>query len=257
MTTSPLHLAASAALLLFSPLAAPTALAEEGPAPCVKSLDRVVLTLTPEAAEALTEAETLRLAEILDATHAAVQADFPALADGVRVELGLMDRDLEMVGGVTGRADAPGEIVISVSTLFPGGTAAAIETGLASTFAHELHHLVRGWTIRGNHFGPGIDIAAVNEGLAVVYAESLTGASFAGNTPPDAQTAQAWALEVRALPRNANYGEWMFQHPDGRMAVGYRAGSFLVREALGGSGLSVIELSEKSPEEIWSLSGVE
>jgi hypothetical protein len=229
MTTPSLPLAASAALLILFPMAAPPVLADDPSKPLARSQGRIELSLAPDAAAALSEAETARLTEILETTHAAVQADFPALTDGVRVELSLMDRDLEMVGGVTGRADAPGEIVIAISSVYPGGVSAAIETGLASTFAHELHHLVRGWTIQGNHFGPGIDIAAVNEGLAVAYSESLTGQAFAGNAPPEAETAHAWALEVRALPR----------------------------DALAGSGLDIIELSEKSPEEIWDLSGLE
>ncbi|EAP88887.1 hypothetical protein OA2633_01024 [Oceanicaulis alexandrii HTCC2633] len=67
----------------------------------------------------------------------------------------------------------------------------------------------------------------------------------------------AWAEEIRALPQNANYGEWMFAHPDGREAIGYRTGAELVRRAMANSGLGIVELSAYSPDEIWRMAGFE
>ncbi|MBL4544443.1 MAG: hypothetical protein JKP95_00420 [Oceanicaulis sp.] len=77
------------------------------------------------------------------------------------------------------------------------------------TGLHEMHHLARGWTIENNAFGPGIAIAAANEGLAEIYAEAYEGRETAYE-PLDADTFRAWAEEIRALPRRANYGHWMF-----------------------------------------------
>jgi len=60
---------------------------------------------------------------------------------------------------------------------------------------------------------------------------------------------------VRALPVNADYGQWMFSHPDGREAIGYRIGLELVRRAMQRSGLDIVALSEASPEAIWEMAG--
>jgi uncharacterized protein YjaZ len=202
-------------------------------------------------------AERTRIQSVLDATHAAVRADFPQLADSLSVTVVPVDRDLSSVGGVAGRADAPGQILIEISTTGEGGTVAAISQGLAAAFAHELHHLVRGWTIMGNHYGPGIAIAAANEGLAVAYSEHLTGQVFAGNRPPEDAVARAWAAEIRALPVDAHYGEWMFAHPDGREGIGYRTGRFIVQRAMENSGRDVISLTSATPEEVWALAGLD
>jgi len=194
---------------------------------------------------------------ILSNTYRQVKAIYPDLADEVNVSVRTLERDLTMVGHVTGMAAAPGRIVIMISSLHPHSLEQAARDGLAGTFTHELHHLRRGWTIEGNHYGPGIQIAVINEGLAVMFAEEVTGTSKPGNQQPDENTAMAWAQEIRELPIDANYGEWMFQHPDGRMAVGYRTGRFLVQRALARSGLDIVALSELTPDEIWELAAVE
>jgi hypothetical protein len=37
---------------------------------------------------------------------------------------------------------------------------------------------------------------------------------------------------IMLLALNANCQHWMFQHPDGRLAVGYRTGNNLIRKAM-------------------------
>lgn len=49
----------------------------------------------------------------------------------------------------------------------------------------------------------------------------------------------------------------MFQHPDGRMGVGYRTGRFLEQRAMENSGLDIVALSERTPDEIWAWAEVE
>lgn len=215
----------------------------------------IEIAYDPDTTAEVTPTQRARAQTILDATYAAAASLLPDLPDHVNVTVALLDRDLRSVGDVTGRADAPGAITIQISSQAEGGIDGAIEQGLEKTFAHELHHLARGWTIEGNRFGPGISIAAVNEGLAVVFAEELTGQSTPGDTPPADDVAEAWAAEILALPRYANYQTWMFDHPDGRKAVGYRTGNFIVRRAMANSGLDIVELTEKSPDEIWELAG--
>ena len=46
-----------------------------------------------------------------------------------------------------------------------------------------------------------------------------------------------------------------FQHPDGRLAVGYRTGNYLIRKAMAKSGKDVLELSKHTPDEIYKMAG--
>ena len=179
----------------------------------------------------------------------------PTLPEGIRVELEIVDWNLDMVGGVTGRTETnePPLVLIQISHVYPGGIDAAIRDGLKSTIYHEFHHLSRGWAIQDNKFRKGIDIASVNEGLAVVFAEAYSGYSSEANSVPE--DGDAWMKEIVLLPKNASYRNWMFEHPDGRKNIGYRAGHFLIRKAMGNSGMSILELSHKSPENILRLAG--
>ena len=202
-----------------------------------------------------TEEQRARVTAVLEESARHIARDFPQFTDPMTVEVAPIVRPaVDALGGVTGRADRPGGILIEISTTFDGGVSAAIEEGLLRTATHEMHHLVRGWTIERNRFGPGIAIATANEGLAEVYSELIAGPSSAYE-PLDDATFTAWAEEILALPVNASYGDWMFSHPDGREAVGYRTGAELVRRAMAESGLSIIELTERSPQEIWELAG--
>ncbi|PCI82139.1 MAG: hypothetical protein COB20_00595 [SAR86 cluster bacterium] len=160
-------------------------------------------------------------------------------------------RDLAGVGGAIGRADTKHEVVVYQSTLYGGGISAASNIRLEATIYLEFHHLVRGWTIQGNKFGPGIPIAAVNEGLANVFAETSTNTSFEVNSHPD--NSDQWFLEIKALPVDANYNQWMNEHPEGRIAIRYRVGSYIVHRAMESFGMSILELNQLSPEEILSL----
>lgn len=181
----------------------------------------------------------------------------PLLPKSIAVKVMILDRKLDQVGGATGRTERHkpnGEVIILLSSLYPGGIAGAAQKGLEAVVFHEFHHLYRGWAIKDNKFGPGIDIATVNEGLAVVFSEEYTGVVTEGNSYPKGG-ADSWVKEILQLPRNANYGKWMFMHPDGREAVGYRAGHYLIRMAMKKSGKNILELSKLIPQEIYQLAG--
>jgi hypothetical protein len=191
-------------------------------------------------------------------THAEeeVRALLPTLPDAIEVTAVVIDRNVDVVGGVTGRADAPGKVLIEFSNVFPGGISAAAQGALSSTIFHEFHHLSRGWTIQGNKFGPGIPIAAVNEGLATVFAEEYTGVYYeeAYSYPEDAAE---WLQEILALPVDADYSTWMMgEHPDGRNSIGYRIGRYIVHQATANSGKSILELSDLAPSEILRLAEI-
>ena len=180
-----------------------------------------------------------------------VRSHFPEFATAVRIRVLVGERDLGALGGVTGQADAPGEVMIAISSTFPGGVAGAMRAGLRSVLLHEFHHLARGWTIRENQFGPGIPTAAVNEGLAAVFADTYSGRLFEGYEYPE--DVGDWLDEILELPVDANYNTWMNQHPDGRMAVGYRVGRYVVHQAMERSGQDILELSRLPPGEILAM----
>ncbi len=237
-------LAASAAICAV-PLA--SAQAEE--------TDGAVLTSFESDGEfAFTAGQKARIAEVLEETRARVAQVFPQLASQVRITVLPVNRPaLDALGGVTGRADRPDELIVEISQTYPDGIDGAVRDGLETTLVHELHHTVRGWTMNGNHFGHGMQIAVINEGLATVFAEETLGTVQESDLPPP--DIEAWVEEVLALPIDANYGEWMFLHPDGREAIGYRTGRWVVRRAMERSGLGIVELTDFTPAAIWQLAG--
>jgi hypothetical protein len=180
-----------------------------------------------------------------------VRSLFPDFTDAISVSVVVFDRDLDGLGGVTGQAEAPGEVLIAISSAFPGGLGQAVRAGLRSVLLHEFHHLVRGWTIRENQFGPGIPTAVVNEGLAAVFADTYSGKLFEGYEYPE--NSNEWLEEILVLPLDADYNAWMNQHPDGRLAVGYRVGRYVVHEAIERSGQTILGLTTLSPDEILRL----
>jgi uncharacterized protein YjaZ len=186
-------------------------------------------------------------------TISKMYALMPELAAELNFNIRLVDRDLTNVYGVTGRADRKNEIEISISSSYQGGIEQAVKDGLIGTVFHELHHTVRGWTMHRNHFPQGINTAAINEGLADVFAEIQVGRAM------DKMSKEVdfalWSKEIISLPKNADYNEWMNMHSDGREAVGYRTGGYLVRAALKNSGKDIVTLSYYSIEDIYQLAG--
>lgn len=217
-------------------------------------VDRSPLRITfDESGERrFTAEEQILIDDIISRSEQEVRTLLPSLPEQIDVHVAIVDRDIDIVGGVTGRADAPGKVQIEISSVYPGGIAAAAKKALASSVFHEFHHLSRGWTIRENRYGPGIATAAVNEGLADVFTEAYTGVFFeAASSYPG--NVDEWLAEVLRLPPDADYGTWMFQHPDGRTSIGYRVGRYVVHQAMHNSGKDVLALSELSPDEILEL----
>ena len=65
--------------------------------------------------------------------------------------------------------------------------------------------------------------------------------------------------DTGALPLSAcmQYGQWMFQHPDGRRWIGYRAGTYIADQAIAASKLSAIELAATPTDEILQRAGMQ
>jgi uncharacterized protein YjaZ len=64
-----------------------------------------------------------------------------------------------------------------------------------------------------------------------------------------------WVQEVLQLPPKAPYAQWMFQHSDGRKWIGYRAGTFIVDQALAATGRTSSDLVTATTDEILAMAG--
>ncbi len=217
-----------------------------------KGLDLVYVETSIEFSK--TEKELIH--KTISESEKQIRKLLPALPKNIKVIIEAMPRNIDAVGGTTGRAQKripDGEVYVYISSVYPGGIEAAVNASLTYTIHHEFHHLARGWTMEKNKYGPGIDIAMVNEGMAVVFAEVYTNQILKGNQPP--KESEDWIKEILELPKDANYNTWMNQHPDGRLGIGYRSGNYLIRKAMKKSGKDIVELSKIEPQEILKLAG--
>lgn len=187
-----------------------------------------------------------------------VRLFFPDMNNTINFTISSIDADLSKVGHATGMAVRHldnAEIQLKLSTFKGANLNLAIAEGLRTVVLHELHHIARGWAIEDNRFPYGIYIAAVNEGLAVVFAELLTGNSYEGNQgPPEVDT---WVQEILALPQKSNYMHWVSGfHPDGRRAIGYKAGRYIIYTALVKGDKNIVQLSKMSIHDILKEAGI-
>jgi len=155
--------------------------------------------------------------------------------------------------GEMGSAVIPHCVVWTVDGSRPGGVAEVAKRQLRSTLFHEFHHLARGW-VKSNYM-PGTPLihAATCEGLATAFERD-----FGGRHAPWADypsDVASWVEELMHLPLTASYRNWMFQHPDGRRWIGYRAGTFIVDRAIASSGQSSADLVRTPTSEILRMAG--
>jgi len=129
-----------------------------------------------EDASKFSASEKQLIQEVVLESEREIRTLLPSLPDSINISLEIVDWDLNPVGGVTGRTEtnSPPRVFIQISENYPGGVPAATQKALKHTIFHEFHHLYRGWAIQDNKFEPGIPIAAINEGLAVVFSEEYT-----------------------------------------------------------------------------------
>lgn len=156
--------------------------------------------------------------------------------------------------GDAGAAQAPGRIGWTVDPGRPGGVLAVARARLRSTLFHEVHHLVRGWTIQGGTAGGRLIDAAAAEGLATAFERDAAGWDPPWGEYPEDEV-DRWLGELRDPPEGASYAHWMFQHPDGRRWIGYRAGTYLADRAMAVTGRSAAELAMTPTDELLELSG--
>lgn len=182
----------------------------------------------------------------------------------IRAHLGELPRNIELAcqtgtfvipeTGEMGTAVAPNRVGWTVNANLPGGVPAIARAQLRFTLFHELHHLVRGWVMYGGAPRTSFMDGVVSEGLATVFERDIGGRKTPwGDYPEDVER---WVVELLELPVYAPYNHWMFDHPDGRRWIGYRAGTYIADQAILASGLSAVELVLVPTDEVLRMSGV-
>ena len=159
--------------------------------------------------------------------------------------------------GDLGAAIAPGYIRWSANPSFPGGVERVILDRFRSALFHELHHVARGWVMYGYSSSLEVSLldAIISEGLATAFEHEMTGIQ-----PPWGQypsEVESWVEELLVLPPSASYEEWMYEHPDGRRWIGYRAGTYIVEKAMSASGLSSGEMAGLSAKQVLEMAGIQ
>jgi uncharacterized protein YjaZ len=108
----------------------------------------------------------------------------------------------------------------------PEGVVKIAETHLRGALFHEFHHLVRGSTIVSTTLMDHV----VTEGMATAFERD-----FAGESRPWADypgDVSKWVDQLLLQPPTADRSEWLSRHPDGRRWIGFKAGTYLVDQAM-------------------------
>jgi uncharacterized protein YjaZ len=153
--------------------------------------------------------------------------------------------------GEVGASVAPGQIRWMVR---PDDVAGIAQRSLRFSLFHELHHNARGWCLNDPSPFERFVHAAIAEGMATAFERDAAGsAPLWGEYPDDVDR---WVEELLALPITADYGHWIFQHPDGRRWIGYRAGTYITDRAMQASGRTAAELVNVPGDEVLALAGL-
>jgi len=121
---------------------------------------------------------------------------------------------------------------------------------------HECHHLVRLWVGGEKIRSATVMDAVVAEGMATAFERDFTGrVPLWGLYTEDVA---GWVSELLALPKSELRfrDHWMYQHPDGRRWIAYRAGTYLVDRARAASHRSAADLVLVPTDQILKLAAV-
>ncbi|ESA38931.1 hypothetical protein N836_29495 [Leptolyngbya sp. Heron Island J] len=151
--------------------------------------------------------------------------------------------------GETGANVGHTRIIWTVDATRPEGVVVIARSHLRPTLFHELHHVMRkqGKTKEMLLQRSLMDFV-ISEGLATVFERDMAGRAAPWGKYPEDVT--AWIDELLALPKDAPRQQWMFYHPDGRRWIGYKAGTYIVEQAMASSGLSAADLATVPTVEI-------
>ncbi len=192
---------------------------------------------------AFSATERRTISRIAGATAIEVRRHLPALASQItlRVQSG---KDVIPEIGATAEVAPPDWVVWTVDADRPEGVVKIAETHLRGTLFHEFHHLVRGSAITSRALMDQV----ITEGLATAFERDFAGVSRPwADYPSDVAN---WVDELATWPPPANRAGWLSRHPDGRRWIGYKAGTYLVDQAMKRLNRSSAELVATPTDEI-------
>jgi Predicted Zn-dependent protease (DUF2268) len=199
----------------------------------------------------LTVADQQLIQQIADTAEADVRLLIPQLPDPITLAVLIGGRYVIPATGDGGVSLARGKIAWAVDASRPGGIAGVAGRLLRFALFHELHHQARGWYVEGAPARESLMDAAVAEGLASAFARDAAGHEAPWAAYP--ADAARWVSELRELPPDADYRQWMVEHPDGRRWIGYRAGTFIADQASAASGRTAAQLVTMPTDEVLAL----
>lgn len=188
-------------------------------------------------------AERRAIQNIADATAQEARRVLPALPTELVLRVDASKKVIPETGE-NGSAAPPNVVYWIVDPTVHGGVEAIVRAELRLSLAHEFHHLVRASSVTATTLMDEV----VNEGMATAFEREFGGATGPWGAYPD--NVSAWVDELLALPPTASRQDWLYQHPDGRRWIGYKAGTYLVDRAMRASGKSAAELVSTSTDEI-------
>lgn len=200
--------------------------------------------------------ERAAIAQIADDAYAEVRGVLPQVPDSVTLTVSAGTAVIPETGNV-GMATEPGRVSWTVDVSRSEGVAAIANEHLRATLFHELHHLARGYVVRGGAPRTSFMDAVVGEGMATAFERDFAGAEPPwGEYPEDVS---AWVEELVVLPMSAygSYAKWMLEHPDGRRWIGYRAGTYIVDRAMDASGMSSADMVLMETAAVLEIAGLE
>ncbi len=191
--------------------------------------------------------ERRTIQQIANDTAPEVRRHLPALPTNLLL---MVRHGTNVVPEIGATADAMIDSVMwTVDTTRPEGVRAIANAQLRSTLFHDLHHVVRGAT---QPIGTLMDYV-ITEGLATAFERDFAGEQRPwADYPPDVA---AWVGELQALPADVEREPWLFRHPDGRRWIGYKAGTYIVDQAMKNTGKTSAQLVAVSTQEVLALSG--
>lgn len=190
--------------------------------------------------------ERWTIQRIADDTAVEVRAHLPALPTNLLL---MVRHGTDVVPEIGATADAMIDSVMwTVDTTRPEGVRAIANAQLRSTLFHDLHHVVRGAT---QPMGTLMDYV-ITEGLATAFERDFAGERRPwADYPPDVL---GWVAELQALPADVEREPWLFRHPDGRRWIGYKAGTYIVDQAMTHSGQTSAQLVAVTTQQVLALS---
>ena len=218
-----------------------------------ENVSGVTVTFDDNESYTFTETDRATIQKIVDATIPEIAAVLPGAPNTVEIVIATGDQVIPELGS-TGAALAPGRVTWIVDPTFEGGVAENAANTLRETLFHEIHHLVRGWTFEGSTTGKRMIDAVVAEGLATAFERDAADANpLWGQYDPE--VVPAWVEELIPVPDFRDYEIWMFEHPDGRKWIGYRAGTYIADQAIAATGETAATLATMPTDEILEAAG--